>query len=97
MIFKVQGPKCFFCKTYSLPLIFGVFFISVPLFSILIFYKKSKSICLPLELNHTQKKKFENQIEKIQNFTRIIHNNIKDEKLTPFKIIHNIIKYIICP
>jgi len=44
MIFKVQGPKCIFYKTYGMPPMFDVFFISIPFFSILPFYKKSKLI-----------------------------------------------------
>jgi hypothetical protein len=75
MIFKVEGSKCIFCKTYGTPPMFDIIFISVHLLSILPFHKKLKSIGFRLRLNH-RKKKFEDQIKKIKNFAQPIHNNI---------------------
>ena len=55
VIFKVQELKCIFYETYSMPLMFDVFFILIPLFSILHFHKKLKSIFLRLGLNRRKK------------------------------------------
>jgi hypothetical protein len=97
MIFKVEGSKCIFCKTYGTPPMFDIFFISVPLLSILPFHKKLKSISLRLKLNHQKKKKFEDQMKKIKKFHNpftIIREKINSgvlhsKKLTSFKVIFN--------